>query len=82
MIKLILIIAILIAAGLAGLIPDRVEASENDFPNNSSSIPIERILESIRNEVPSLGGGFIKMDQPYLQPYEIDKTIFESDDKI
>ena len=48
-------IAIFLAAIHAGLIPSRVQASENDFPNNSSLTPIERNVKYIR-------AGFKSMD--------------------
>ena len=67
--------AVFIALILAGLIPNSVQASENDFPNNSSSIPIERIVKSLR-------AGFTSMNQRYLKPHKIDRTVFESDAKI
>ena len=67
--------AAFIAAILAGLIPNPVEASENYFPNNSSSTRIERVVKSLR-------AGFINMNERYLKPHKIDKTIFESDAKI
>ena len=67
--------AVFIALILAGLIPNSVQASENDFPNNSSSIPIERIVKSLR-------AGFTSMNQRYLKPHKINKTVFESDAKI
>jgi hypothetical protein len=67
--------AIFLAAIQAGLIPVRVQASENDFPNNSSLPPIERTVKSLR-------AGFTSMNQRYLKPHKIDKTIFKSDNKI
>ena len=68
-------IAAQIAAGLVGLIPVCAQANENDFPNNSSSPPIEWAIQSLR-------AGFTNMNQRYLQPHKINKTIFESDNKI
>ena len=56
-------------------IPVRVQESENDFPNNSSLPPIERTVKSLR-------AGFTSMNQRYLKPHKIDKTIFKSDNKI
>ena len=50
--------AVFIALILAGLIPNSVQAS--DFPNNSSSIPIEQIAKSLR-------AGF-SMNERYLRP--------------
>lgn len=67
--------ATIIAAVLAGLIPGSVEASENSFPNDSSSTRLERVAKSLR-------AGFINMNERYLKPHKIDKTIFESDEKI
>ena len=67
--------AVFIALILAGLIPNSVQASENDFPNNSSSIPIERTVKSLR-------AGFTSMNQRYLKPHKIDRTVFESDARI
>ena len=40
--------ALFTAATLAGLIPVRVQASENDSPYNLSLTPIERNIKSIR----------------------------------
>ena len=67
--------AVFIALILAGLIPNSVQASENYFPNNSSSIRIERIVKSLR-------AGFTSMNERYLKPHKMDKTVFESDAKI
>ena len=67
--------AVFIALILAGLIPNSVQASENDLPNNSSSIRIEWVAKSLR-------AGFTSMNQRYLKPHKIDKTVFESDAKI
>ena len=74
--------AVFIALILAGLIPNSVQASENDFPNNSSSIPIERSVSPIARSVKSLRAGFTSMSERYLKPHKIDKTVFESDAKI
>ena len=68
-------IAVFLAAIQAGLIPGRVQASENDFPNNSSLTPIEGTATSLR-------AGFISMNQRYLKSHKIDKILFESDSKI
>ena len=74
--------AVFISLILAGLIPNSVQASENDFPNNSSSIPIERSVSPIARSVKSLRAGFTSMSERYLKPHKIDKTVFESDAKI
>ena len=47
----------------------------NDFPNNLSVTPIERIVQSLR-------AGFTSMNDRSLKPHTIDKLIFKSDDKI
>jgi hypothetical protein len=52
-----------------------VRASENDFPTNSSLTPIERTVTSLQ-------AGFTSMNQRYLKPHKIDKTLFESGSKI
>ena len=48
--------AAFIAAILAGLIRNPVEASENYFPNNSSSISIERLRSGFKPD-PNQGKG-------------------------
>ena len=68
-------LAVVIAAILAGLIPNPVQASENDFPNNSSLTPIEQSVKSLR-------AGFTSMNERYLKPHKIDKTVFASDEKL
>ena len=68
-------IALLLAAIQAGLIPIRVQASENYFPNNLSLTPIERTVKALRPD-------FTSMNQPYLKPHKINQTIFKSDNKI
>lgn len=66
-------IAVLVSAIAAGLIPNRMEAT--DSANTTQPAVIGWVVETLR-------GGFISMDQRHLQSHEIDKTIFESDDKI
>ena len=67
-------IAVFISLILAGLIPNSVQAS--DFPNKSFSTPI------VVRMATSLRVGFTSMNQRYLKPHKINKTVFESDAKI